>query len=348
MVETIEQIQRRPEYIEQREKALLDQVFGQYNPDTGRWEGGMLQQPGMFEIPEYRFTGASPLQTEAFARALSPEFAGRYQPYFDAASEFMTGAGGALTRGLGTLSGAEEYFQPARDQLEAGTGRFDPSDVSAYMDPYRQQVIDEAMKGIEREGDVARQRAAAQAVGQGAFGGSRAGVQAAETERAIADVKGSTLAKLLSSGYSEALGRSIETDEAARRRALESGRLMGGLGSAYGQLGSAYGQLGGTYGTLGGTTADIGRVYGALAPADISTLSTLGGIERDISKEQVEVGRREYMRPFETAAFPIQYGYGVLSGTPSANLYGNYTYQPSANPFVSGLGAYSAIQGISQ
>lgn len=348
MVETIEQIQRRPEYIEQREKALLDQVFGQYNAETGRWEGGMLQQPGLFDIPEYRFTGASPLQEEAFARAMSPEFAMRYQPYFDAASDFMTGAGGALSRGLGTLSGAEEYFQPAMGQLEAGTGRFDPADVAAYMDPYRQQVIDEAMKGIEREGDVARQRAAAQAVGQGAFGGSRAGVQAAETERAIADVKGSTLAKLLSSGYTEALGKAIETDESARRRALESGRLMGGLGSAYGQLGSAYGQLGGTYGTVGGTSADIGRVYGALAPADINTLANLGATARGIGQEEVEMARREYMRPFETAAFPIQYGYGVLSGTPSASLYGNYTYQPSANPFVSGLGAYSAIQGISQ
>ncbi len=40
MNEVVESINRRPEYIEEREKALLDQIFGKYNEETGQYEGG--------------------------------------------------------------------------------------------------------------------------------------------------------------------------------------------------------------------------------------------------------------------------------------------------------------------
>ena len=40
-----------------------------------------------------------------------------------------------------------------------------------FMSPYTTGVIEQVEKDIERQGNVARQRAAAQAVGRGAFGG---------------------------------------------------------------------------------------------------------------------------------------------------------------------------------
>ena len=40
----VETVQRRPEYIELREKALLDAIFGQYDPNKG-FTGGLIQDP---------------------------------------------------------------------------------------------------------------------------------------------------------------------------------------------------------------------------------------------------------------------------------------------------------------
>jgi len=525
-VATMEQIQRRPEYLERLEKGLLDAIFGRYIEGTegqpGRFEGGIPRSPLTdisFAIPQYQRAGQLPtvydpatgqytsfgletfvqesLKADADANGI-PDFMERYQPFFGQAGEYITGGGEALYRGLGSLGDAASFFGPAagyvtsgaqqfgagdvfrqalspaesvaREAALAGTegvsqgfgefgaqdifgrallpaemiarqsaltgieaagegmGRFAPSDVTQFMDPYRQQVVDEAMRQIERQGDVARQRAAAQAVGAGAFGGSRQGLQAAEVERSIGETKAGAISNLLSAGYSEALQRAMEADERARARALqtgqitgqlgleasrqvgslgtaqaqaqqaafeearrralsggqitgqlgleaakqlgalgttqaeaelsafedaskrslEAGRLLGGLGQSFGQIGTQYGQLGQQYGQLGGTTADIGRVYSALAPADLATMYGYGEAERAYRQQGLDLARQEQMRPLEQALLPYNYAYSVLSGTPSASLYSQYTSQtqPATNPYLAGLGAYTALQGV--
>lgn len=140
-----------------------------------------------------------------------------------AAGEGQFGAREAFERGTGRA------FQLA----EEGLGRFDPAArTQEFMDPYKEQVVDAALKRIEREGAQRRQAGAAKAVGAGAFGGSRAGVQAAETERAIEEAKQSTVANLMSQGYDKAIANAIATDEAARKRALQASGLTGQLGTS--------------------------------------------------------------------------------------------------------------------
>ena len=73
------------------------------------------------------------------------------------------------------------------------------------MNPYTEAVIDETISDIERQGNVARQRASAEAVGRGAFGGSRQGIQAAEVERAIQDAKAKATADLRAKNYEQVL-----------------------------------------------------------------------------------------------------------------------------------------------
>lgn len=133
--------------------------------------------------------------------------------------------------------GAREAFERgtgrAFELAEEGLGRFDPAArTQEFMDPYKQQVVDAALKRIEREGAQRRQAGAAKAIGAGAFGGSRAGVQAAETERAIEEAKQSTVANLMSQGYDKALASAMATDEAARKRALQASGLTGQLGTS--------------------------------------------------------------------------------------------------------------------
>jgi hypothetical protein len=228
---------------------------------------------------------------------------------------------------------------------------YDPSQyVTQFMSPYTDEVVKEVEKDIERQGNVARNTARAKAVGAGAFGGSRQGVQAAEIERSILDAKSKAATDLRNKGYAQALAASQDAYQQGATRNLEAGRLMGGLGQSVGQLGSQFGTLGGQYGDLAGTSADIGRVYSALQPADLAFMTGVGEAERAYRQQMIDTARQEYQRPTEQALLPFQFGYGALTGTPSAGIYSETqaSYAPPANPFLSGLGAYTTLQGINQ
>ena len=365
---TTETIQRRPEYIERLEKALLSGIFG--TETDGDLAGGLLQDPTLFQVAPYKLAGQqgrdpetgaiTGLGLETFAsQALMqdanndgiPDFLGRYQPYFETAGGAATGGVEALGRGLGTLGEAKTFFGPAAQYVSGGRGMYDPSQyVSQYMSPYTTGVLQEVEKDIERQGNVARQRASAEAVGRGAFGGSRQGIQAAEVERSIQDAKAKAAADLRAKNYEQALAASSQAYQQAATRDLEAGRVMGGLGQSVGQLGGQYGTLGGQYGTLAGTTADIGRVYSALQPADLAFMTGVGEAERAYRQQMIDTARQEYQRPTEQALLPYTYAYGALSGTPSASVYSQtqQNYAPAPNPFLSGLGAYTTLQGINQ
>ena len=365
---TQESIKRRPEYIERLEKALLSKIFG--TETDGTLSGGLLQDPNMFVVAPYKLagqTGRDPatgaitgLGLETFAsQALMqdlnndgiPDFIGRYQPYFDVAGGAATGGIESLGRGLGALGEAKTFFGPAAQYVSGGRGMFDPSSyVTQYMNPYTEEVINETIADIERQGNVARQRASAEAVGRGAFGGSRQGIQAAEVERAIQDAKSKATADLRARNYDQALAASSQAYQQAATRDLEAGRLLGGLGQSVGQLGTAFGGLGGQYGTLAGTTADIGRVYSALQPADLAFMSGVGEAERAYRQQMIDTARQEYQRPTEQKLLPYTYAYGALSGTPSAGVYSDtqQNYYEATNPFIGGLGAYTTLQGVNQ
>jgi hypothetical protein len=116
--------------------------------------------------------------------------------------------GGLAGRGPGALNEARQAALLGAGDI---TGR-----IGAFQNPYQQQVIDSFQQEAARSAELARNRANQQAIGSGAFGGSRSGVQSAELERNLADVSQRNIAGLLSQGYGQALG-------AAER---EAGRLQ--------------------------------------------------------------------------------------------------------------------------
>jgi len=361
MSETYETIQRRPEYIEQREQALLDKIFG--TETDGVFTGGLLDAeayPNLFKIPEYKMADETDLEKSIYGSFDTDQerqaFMDRYQPYFQDAQgdvKYFPEAGSTVGQGIGTIGSAiTDYFPQAETYIGQGTEAFDPSTgVADYMNPYKQSVIDEAMKQIDKQGAQAMQKLNAQAIGAGAFGGSRAGVQAAETQGNIQDVRARTIANMLSQGYDKSLGAAMSGFEAEQKRNLEGGRLTGGLGQTVGGLGSKMVDAGSTYGALGSQSADVGRVYSAMTPADMGFMYGLGQTQRDYDQRVLDNQRREGMRGTEQALYPINYAYGALSGTPSAGVASQYTTapaQPGTNPFIAGIGAYTALSGINQ
>lgn len=139
----------------------------------------------------------------------------------------------AIQRGMAGIGAYQPYVAQAREGLTTAQQMATPQGISQYMSPYQQQVIDVAMQNINRQGDIARQNAQAQAVRSGAFGGSRAGIQQAELERGLAETRNTTLANLLNQGY-----------QTAATQALQGAQLQGQLGQGIGALGAQLQGLG--------------------------------------------------------------------------------------------------------
>jgi len=139
-------------------------------------------------------------------------------------------AQGALGAGLGSLAGAAQAYNPQSAQ--------------AFMNPYQQQVIDESIRQINRQGDIERQNLQAQATRAGAFGGSREGVQRAELERGMSAARNAAITNALQQGYGQAQQQAQQAFEQQQQRQMAQGQGIANIGNAYGALAGQQGQLG--------------------------------------------------------------------------------------------------------
>jgi hypothetical protein len=99
------------------------------------------------------------------------------------------------------------------------------ADIGAYQSPFQDQVIDLALGDIQRQQDIAQQRAQDQAIGAGAFGGSRSAILESEATRPFAEQAARTAANLRQAGFEQAQ-RAAESD-IARQQAQQ--RFQAGL-----------------------------------------------------------------------------------------------------------------------
>lgn len=82
--------------------------------------------------------------------------------------------------------------------------QWSPQALQQFASPYTQGVIDTGLNEINRQGQITQRGINDAALAAGAFGGSRHGVQAAETERGLADMKQKFLADTLDRSYGAA------------------------------------------------------------------------------------------------------------------------------------------------
>ena len=295
--QTVENIQRLPPFLEGLQKRLLQTGFGTFDGET-QTTPGLLDSA--LNLPGFQIAGMDPLRSRAIS--LGENLVGSFRPFVQGAADQALAGQQALTQGM-------QFLQP-----EA---------IERFQNPFQQQVIDATMDQLNRQADLRRAGAGASAVRSGAFGGSREGVQRAETERGLQQVKGDTLSRLLSSGFQSAL-----------QAAQNAGRLSGGLGQAFG--------------TLAGTTGDLGRLQQALGQADISQLSQLGALRQGQQQAQLDAQRANLMQQAQEPFTRLQLGQNLLQGMPSASIPSTFQQAttPGANPFLQGVGAYTTLSQI--
>ena len=317
-VQTIEQIQRLPPYMEGLQKRLLQSVFGTFDGEDQKTPG-LIDKP--ITLPDFQIAGMDPLQQMALSYA--PQMFGSFQPY-------MQGAQAQIGSGLGTLGAASTGIGAGLGQLA------DPSEsVKRFFDPFQEQVIQQAEKDIERDADLRSQKllSGLQGQGQGIGSGQRSGRSAvleAELARNTADQKARTLSGLRSGGFRDAMSNM-----------LKSSQLLGGLGGTLGQVGGMYNQFAGTTGDLGRLTSELGR-------SDLGTLMNLGQFGRGFQQQVLDANRQNLMQGIMEPFTRLQLGSNFLTGMPSSGIASTFksVTTPDPNPFLSGVGAYTALQGV--
>ena len=258
-----------------------------------------------------------------------------------AKSVYDTELGGAKSRAdQGTQSfdaqqRANALLQDARGAIQGGLGEFDPSSVSQFMNPYKEQVIDAAMDRINREGAQRRQGDAAKALGSGAFGGSRAGVQAAETSRAVEEAKQSTIANLMSQGYDKSLASAQQAYESAAKRGIAGGQQLGDMSVS--QLGAETKAFSDSEKRML-QAADMYRSMG-LSSADAQVRASQEEKKRNMEAGRLTGGLGATAGQLGGQLGNIGRGYGALAGT-SANIGSTYSAMaPSDLSYMYNLGA---------
>ena len=182
MAETITQINQPPEFIEAAAKPFITQL---------QQVTGDLKTADLSKIFGPQFVaGQDPLQQQAQQTALAG--IGGYQPFLQGAQQAQTTAAG--------LTGPQAYQQ--------------------FMSPYQQDVIDTTLQQFDVQAQKGLPALAAQAIGAGAFGGGREGVQRAEYQQASDRNRAALQAQLLQQGFGQA--------QTAAQQAFMNQQTLGG------------------------------------------------------------------------------------------------------------------------
>ena len=164
-----------------------------------------------------------------------------------------TGIGRAFAgQAAGTLGRAGRFGMGAAArgiaELFGSTREFDPTSTQRFMNPFEQQVVDQTLADIARQGDIQRQQQRAQAVSSGAFGGSRSGIVESELDKNVLEQQAKAAAQLRRAGFESAAQRSQQAFEAQQRRQQQAAQLTGALGAqgsqAQARAADAAGRLG--------------------------------------------------------------------------------------------------------
>jgi len=158
-------------------------------------------------------------------------------------SQYVTGPSSLQQQ---AFTGASNLGGNYTGLLSSAKGLLD-ANSNAYGNPYTQQVIDSSLNTYDQQAGMTKASNAAAAAKNGAFGGSRYGIQQAQTDANLANGRGALQSGLLSDAYDKSVANNLATA--------------------------------GAYSGLAGQTS-------ALDINKVNTQANLGGQQRDIAQQQ--------------------------------------------------------------
>jgi len=294
---------------------VLPEYAKQPTADMAATLGGLLNK--QVNVPKQQVAGFSPTQLAAMQQAYGG--IGAYQRFLNQAEQTQAGALGATGQGVQALQGMD----------------FDPSRAKPWMDEYQKDVTDEALKEIDRQSQMASNQLAGQAVGAGAFGGSRYGLQQSELARNTADMRSRRIFEDMSRNYQQAQ---------AQANAVNQQRM---------QQGQMFGQLGQMTSGIGGAMAGLGAQTQAMGQQDVNQLMGIGGMQQQLGQRMYDVDTANKAAMENAPWQRLSAGAGIMgqllpggAGTQVVAPFAQTNpYAQAAGLFATGAGGLGALMG---
>ena len=277
MAEVVTQINKPAPFIEAAGKTYLTDL----QRAIGKYKGADLSKT----MGQQFVAGRDPLSLQA--QQLAQQGIGGYKPFLQAAQQAQTTAAG--------LTGPNAYQQ--------------------FMSPYQQDIINTTLSEYDIQSQKGLPALAAQAIGAGAFGGGREGVQRAEYQQASDRNRAALQAQLLQQGFGQA------------QQQAQQGFL--------------------NQQTLGNQQLNLGGQQQAFLGQDIGSLSTFGGVNQ--AQRQAELTAQQQLGQAQSqqriqAAQTLGSGItSLIAGYPGQT---QQTIQPTPGALQTGLSAASTLAGI--
>lgn len=225
--------------------------------DIAAGVAGQAQQYGQYQPQNFgnQFQGAqfNPMGIQSYANVQNPSLQNfQMGPALQAQAERVSAPDlqSLSMQAAPDVSGPNlQNYQMGPAQTVSSQNFTDPTMASQYMNPYTQNVVDVQQREAQRAADIATTGRNAQAVGAGAFGGSRQAIMDAEAARNLATQKGDIQAQGLNAAYGQAQ-QAFQQDQARQLQAQQANQQAGltvgqqnlganlqtqGLGAQYGQ-----------------------------------------------------------------------------------------------------------------
>jgi len=288
-------------------------------------------QKQLFDMEGDEITGFKPYQP--YSTDPSKYIAG-FQPLQETAmrsvgqmqtpGQFGQASGLAGMAGLGSLGAAQQAMGAGQQFQNMAT---DPRAMQGYMSPYMQNVVDFQKSQALRDFQIGQPMRRAQAVGQGAFGGSRQAIMEAEAERSL----GSQLQGITAAGSQKAF------EDAQRQQQFGAQLGMQGLQTGlqgFGQMGQAASTLGGLGSQQLGAQKDI-----------IGMQSQFGREQQALEQQKINQAIQDFANAQQYPLMQLGVMSNMLRGLPMQSATTNQ-YVAAPNPITQGIGLAGAGASI--
>jgi hypothetical protein len=292
----------------------------QTTPATGQEITGFKPyKPYSTNLDDY-VAGFSPLQQQAMQATGQLGVPSQYGQ-----ATQMTGMAGLGSLGLaGQMAGAgQDFAQQAQD----------PRAMQGYMSPYMQNVVDYQKSQAARDYNIGQGVRKAQAVGQGAFGGSRQAIMESEAQRSL----GNQLQGIAATGSQKAFEDAQRQQQFGAQLGMQGRQAaMQGLGQ-FGAMGAQLGQLGGQ--ELAARQGIIQSQYG------------MGQQQQAMEQQKINQAMQDWANTQQYPLMQLGVMSNMLRGLPMQASTTNQ-YQAAPNALTQGIGAagagaslYNALKG---
>lgn len=146
--------------------------------------------------------------------AFAPETSGLQKQAWDTASGMQVTPQYQVARGI--LGGMGDITGGGDVSAERVKGESLLDNLSAYENPYKEQVLNPVLNDYDYKSGLTRAQQAAEGARGGAFGGSRYGIREAQTEEGLARGRASAEGQLLSDMFTQSTG--LSGQDAGRRQ----------------------------------------------------------------------------------------------------------------------------------